>query len=206
MYQNFWNWQKIPVSILELVSIKIHKINNHDDFSICNTLVVRVWRCKKIKDGRTMVYKMPIRSKKWSTTHVFIIIYFENMNFFHTQLSKLGLDVCLEMKPLQISLNTAHSGCKTTGFILSFTHSLQIFLLLPKHLSQATSTFLLADTQSSPLLRSRWPNHLNVPHLSYTLNTQKTDWAPLISLIVNIYQSCDQHSKNRSGWKLDKYW
>ena len=31
-----------------------------------------------------------------------MIIYFENIQFFHTQ---LGLGVCLDMKPLHISLN-----------------------------------------------------------------------------------------------------
>ena len=36
-------------------------------------------------------------------------------------------------------------------------------------------TFLQADTQSSPLLSSRCPNHLNLPnHIRHTLNTQKT--------------------------------
>ena len=36
----------------------------------------------------------------------------------------------------------------------------QIFLPLPAHLTPATTTFLQADTQSSPLLRSTCPNHL----------------------------------------------
>ena len=37
------------------------------------------------------------------------------------------------MKPLHISLNTAHSGCKPRTFISSFTHSYQVFLPLPCH-------------------------------------------------------------------------
>ena len=35
------------------------------------------------------------------------------------------------MKPLHISLNTAHSGSKSGSSISSFTHSLQVFLPLP---------------------------------------------------------------------------
>ena len=91
---------------------------------------------------------------------------------FHAQ---LGLDVPLETKPLHISLNTAHSGCKPSTFISSFTHSYQVFLPLPAHLTPATTTFLQADTQSSPFLRSTCPNHLNLPYLttSSTLCTSR---------------------------------
>ena len=70
------------------------------------------------------------------------------------------------MKSLHTSLNTAHSGCKPSTFMSSSTHSFQVFLFLPLHLAPATSTFLQADTQSSTLLRSRCPNHLNLPHLT----------------------------------------
>ena len=69
------------------------------------------------------------------------------------------------MKPLHISLNTAHSECKPSSTISSFANSLQDFLPLPAHLTPAT-TFLQADTQSSPLLRSTCPNHLNLPRLT----------------------------------------
>ena len=51
-----------------------------------------------------------------------IIIDIENINFFHAQ---LRLDVCPDMKPLHLSLNTAHSGCKWGSFMSSFK-------LLPK--------------------------------------------------------------------------
>ena len=79
------------------------------------------------------------------------------------------------MKPVHISLNTAHSGCKPSAFISSFTHSYQVFLPLPAHLTPATTTFLQADTQSSPLLHSTCPNHLNLARLttSSTLCTPK---------------------------------
>ena len=58
-------------------------------------------------------------------TIIFIIIYFKKHQSFHAQ---LGLDVPPEMKLLHISLNTAHSGCKPSAFISSFTHSYQVFL------------------------------------------------------------------------------
>ena len=82
------------------------------------------------------------------------------------------------MRSLHISLNTTHSGCKPSSSISSLTHSLQVFPPLPAHLTPATTTFLQADTQSSPLLRSTCPNHApqsTTPHhLSDTLNSQKT--------------------------------
>ena len=77
--------------------------------------------------------------------HINIIFYFENVNFFHAQ---LGLDDCPEMKPLQISVNTAHSGCKPTSSMPSFTHFLRVFLPIPTHSSSATSTFLQVNTHS----------------------------------------------------------
>ena len=88
------------------------------------------------------------------------------------------------MRPLHISLNTAQTGCKPSSSVSSFTHSLQSscpYSPPPNYLhSYVTSTFLQANTQSSPLLRSTVPNHLNLPwnsfphHLSLALNTQKT--------------------------------
>ena len=56
------------------------------------------------------------------------------------------------MMSLHISLNTAYSGCKPSTSMSSFTHSLQVFLFLPLHLTPATSTFLQANIQSSTLL------------------------------------------------------
>ena len=40
------------------------------------------------------------------------------------------------------------------------------FLFIPLRFAPATSTFLQADTKSSTLLRSRYPNHLNLPQLT----------------------------------------
>ena len=50
------------------------------------------------------------------------------------------------------------SWCKPSSSMSSFTHSLHVFLPLPTHLTPATITFLQADTQSSPFLRSTCPN------------------------------------------------
>ena len=63
------------------------------------------------------------------------------------------------MKSLHTSRNTAHSGCKPSTSMSLSTHSFQVLLFLPLYLAPATSTFLLADTQSSTLLPSRCPNH-----------------------------------------------
>ena len=66
-----------------------------------------------------------------------IIIYFENVHFFH---AKLGL---AHIRSLHISLNTAHSGCKPSDFISSSTHSYQIFLFLPLHLAPASTELVI---------------------------------------------------------------
>ena len=100
-------------------------------------------------------------------TVIIIIIYFYNIHFFHAQ---LGSDVFPDMRSLHISLNTTHSECKPSSSISSSTHSLQVFLPLPTHLTPATTTFLQAGTQSSPLLRSTCPNHLNLPRLTTVSN------------------------------------
>ena len=74
--------------------------------------------------------------------HIFvIIIYFENVDFF-----LLWLDVCSNIKSLHISLNTAHSGCKPSSFM-----SISSLLVFAPTFHPATYTFLLADTQISPL-------------------------------------------------------
>ena len=103
---------------------------------------------------------------------IIITIYFKNIHFFHAQ---PGSDVFPDMRLLHISLNTTHSKCKPSSSISSFTHSLQVFLPLPAHLTPATTTFLQANTQSSPFLYSTCPNHLNLPRLttSATLSTPK---------------------------------
>ena len=48
----------------------------------------------------------------------------------------------------------------------SLTHCSHVFLLLPWPLAPSTTSPLQADTQSSTLLRSRCPNHLNLPRLT----------------------------------------
>ena len=49
---------------------------------------------------------------------------------------------------------------------LIITHCSQVFLLLPRPLVPSTTNPRQADTQSSTLLRSRCPNHLNLPRLT----------------------------------------
>ena len=82
--------------------------------------------------------------------------------FFH---AKLGLDVCPKSSP-STSLKTAHSGCKPSSFMSSLTHCSHVFLLRPRLLVPSTTNPLQADTQSSTLLGSRCPNHLNLPRLT----------------------------------------
>ena len=62
-----------------------------------------------------------------------------------------------------------------SSFTSPFKHS-QVFLPLPTQISPALSTFLQADTQSSPLLGSRCSNNLNLPCLGLT--TTATLWTP----------------------------
>ena len=77
------------------------------------------------------------------------------------------------MRPLHISLNTTHAECKPSSSISSLTHSLQVFLSLLTHLTPATTTFQQADTQSSPLLRSTSPNHLNLCATIFIINFKR---------------------------------
>ena len=92
---------------------------------------------------------------------------------------KLGLDIRPEMIFFHSFLNTVHSGCNPGSFVPSFTHSPQRpQVFLPHHFSPTTSTFLQANTQSSPLLRSQCSNHLNLPRLTksatlWTLENRK---------------------------------
>ena len=48
----------------------------------------------------------------------------------------------------------------------SLTHRSHVFLLPPWPLAPSTTNLLQEDTQSSTLLRSRCPNHLNLPRLT----------------------------------------
>ena len=96
-----------------------------------------------------------------------IIIYFQNAHFFPTQ---LGLDVCPYTRPLHISLNPAHLGCKPSPSVSSFTHYLHVLQLLPPphHISTGLHQII-------SFLTFHMPNHLNLPRLTTfaTLNTQQ---------------------------------
>ena len=103
-----------------------------------NTLLMTVW-CKKVVV--TLCYLISFIffiSTSSSDDMVFIL---KNIHFFHAQIE---FDVCPYMKSLQahISLNTAHSGCKPSSFMSSFTHS-QVFL--PLHFFPTTYTFPQAN-------------------------------------------------------------
>ena len=91
------------------------------------------------------------------------------------------------MESLHISLKTTHLGRKPSTFISSSTHTFQVFLFLPLHLTPATSPFLQVDTQSSTLLRSRSPNQLNLSRLT-------TSAALLIDIIIIIIDTLLQYS------------
>ena len=76
-----------------------------------------------------------------------------------------------DMRLLCISMNTTHSECKPSS---SITHSLQVFLPLPTHLTPATTTILQADGDTQSVERKNygddWPNHLHsyAPHAQTT--------------------------------------
>ena len=84
-----------------------------------------------------------------------------------------------------------HSGCKPSSFMSSFTQCSHVFLLLPRPLAPSTTNLLQADTQSSTLLRSRCPNHLNLPclnHISNTVNTFEMKWWGFF--VIGIWATC----------------
>ena len=85
-------------------------------------------------------------------------------SIFH---AKLGLDVCPKSEvPPHIPKNSP-LGMQTKQFTMSsLTHCSHVFLLRPRPLVPSTTNPLQADTQSSTLLRSRCPNHLNLPRLT----------------------------------------
>ena len=73
------------------------------------------------------------------------------------------------MKSLQISLNTAHSGCKPSSFMSSFTHSFHYLprTLLPYHLHISTDGHPIIPTLMFQMTK---PSQFAMPHhLSHTL-------------------------------------
>ena len=185
-----WQWPIYTVQ-LSVISVLVEKYNSTLILNVGNEPNnIYYWWNKQNKKERAENWTLRDTSE-WGITRgrwqvnlkiiilhefvraiIIIIIYFTKRQSFYTQ---LGFDVPPEMKPLHISLNTAYSGCKPSAFISSFTHLYQASLPLPAHLTPATTTFLQADTQSSSLLHSICPNHLNLPHLttSSTLCTPK---------------------------------
>ena len=104
------------------------------------------------------------------------------------------------MRLLHISLNTTHLECRPSSSISSFTHSPQVFLPLPAHLTPVTTTFLQGDTQSSPVLRSTCPNHLNLPWLttSAMLWTSETPHIHLAIIRSRLSRFLDNTNSNLS--------
>src|SRR6266516_5883615 len=71
---------------------------------------------------------------------------------------------------LHFCLFCASSFFRPNFFMSAATHSLHVFLPLPFFTPPITSKFLHLETQSLSTLRSRCPNHLNLPRLT-TLST-----------------------------------
>ena len=65
----------------------------------------------------------------------------------------------------------------------SLTHCSHVFLLRPRPLVPSTTNPLQADTQSSTLVRSRCPNHLNLPRLI----TSATQLIPRIFAVLHMW-------------------
>ena len=98
--------------------------------------------------------------------------YFGNVNFSARVSRFSGNQASL----VHISMNTAHSGCEPSRFMLSFTHFLRVFL--PQHHLSPQSSPRFYNTYpilSSITLQMPKPSQSTMPyHLSHTLNTQNT--------------------------------
>src|SRR6266545_7290501 len=70
------------------------------------------------------------------------------------------------MPLLHSTLSCAISDFSPLSFIVTFTHSGHVFLPLPLPTFPSTLIFLHAVTQFSPSIRSKCPNHLNLPLLT----------------------------------------
>ena len=78
------------------------------------------------------------------------------------------------MRPLHIALNTAHSGCKPSSIISSFTHYLQVFLPLPlTSISHPCHHHI--STGRRPIISIQWCN-FKFRALHWPKESQK--WAP----------------------------
>ena len=87
--------------------------------------------------------------------------------------------------PLHLTRSSAQYLSKPRRSMSFFTHSFQVFLLLPFRLTPSTSKFRQADTQSLSHLRSRCPNHLSLPLLttSATASTFKRLYNSLLDIL-----------------------
>ena len=84
-----------------------------------------------------------------------------------------------------------------------FTFS-PVFLPLPRHFSPAIFIFLQANTQSSSLLRSRCPNHLNLQHLTTSApSLRQTSISPSCALPFQTMPHSHQYQMCRPNKKLE---
>ena len=90
------------------------------------------------------------------------------------------------MKSLHISLDIVHSGCKPINFMLSLTHSLQVFLPLPLHFTPAMQLHI--STGWHPIIhiltfqmhkppQSATPHHICQPHIEYPKDCKNPHFA-----------------------------
>ena len=104
------------------------------------------------------------------------------------------------MRPVHTSLNTAHSGCKPSSSVSSFTHSMSS-CPCPHPSRPCHHHISKADTQSSSFLCSTCPNHLNLPRLTtFATNTQKT--VQVLTLLPILQRHTTHPSHHHALWSL----
>ena len=104
-------------------------------------------------DPIAIIHKLQVRkSLPFSSSSSF---NFKNIYFFHAQLE---LDIFPDMRPLHISLNTTHTGCKPSSSISSFTHSLLVFLPQLAHLTPSPQLSTGHFSWTRPDLAKCWPD------------------------------------------------
>jgi len=116
-------------------------------------------------------------------THIYIYIYISSSSSSSSVLrhffrASTGLTFLPEIAHLHASRSLHKFLFSPNFFKSSLTHSFHVLLGLPTPLLFPISKNRHADTQSSALFRSTWPNHLNLPHLTTSL----TNFIPRRSL------------------------
>ena len=125
----------------------------------------------EIQEGKLVSSYLTV-SHGGSPVIIIIIIYCENVHFFHT---KVGLDICPYEVPPHISEYYCTFRLQTNHFhviLHTFSPNLPI---PPLHLTHATFTFLQADTLSSTLLCFRCPNPVSLLFVFISINKEQTN-------------------------------